>query len=91
MKKKGRLMVIKYQCQENIINRLKSCLDMCAIKYVVFKEYDFTDGNSLYKIYIDRNKCTWEQVKAEVNRVKSTKFNYVSGEYIENGRVFMEV
>ena len=84
-------MVIKYQCQENIINRLKSCLDMCAIKYVVFKEYDFTDGNSLYKIYIDRNKCTWEQVKAEVNRVQSTKFNYVSGEYIENGRVFMEV
>lgn len=91
MKKKNRLMVIKYQCTEDIIERLQTCLDMCCIKYVIFKEYDFTDGNSLYKIYIDKNKCTWEQVKAEVNRVKSTKFNYVSGEYIENGRVFMEV
>ena len=91
MKQKKRLMVIKYQCQKNIIDRLETCFDMCAIKYVVFKEYDFTDGTSLYKIYIDKNKCTWEQVKAEVNRVKSTKFNYVSGEYIENGRVFMEV
>lgn len=91
MKKKSRLMVIKYQCQENIINRLRTCLEMCGIKYVVFKEYDFTDGTSLYKIYIDKNKCTWEQVMAEVNRVKPTKFNYVSGEYIDNGRVFMEV
>lgn len=91
MKKKNRLMVIKYQCTEDIIERLQTCLDMCCIKYVIFKEYDFTDGDSLYIIYIDKNKCTWKQVMTEVNRVKSTKFSYVSGEYIDNGRVFMEV
>ena len=97
--KNKRLMVIKYSCKEDTIQRLKTCLDMCCIKYVIFKQYDFTDGNSLYEIYIDKNKCTWQQVMREVNRVKSVKFNYVSDSYIdENGRlctdlgtVFMEV
>lgn len=88
MKKKNRLMVIKYQCTEDIIERLQTCLDMCCIKYVIFKECDFTDGDSLYIIYIDKNKCTWKQVMTEVNRVKSVKFNYVSDSYIDdNGRL----
>ena len=51
---------------------------MCCIKYVILKQYDFTDGDSLYEIYIDKNKCTWQQVMREVNRVKSVKFNYIS-------------
>lgn len=89
MKTKG-LMVISYAADETLIASLKSCLDMCDIKYVIYKEYGFTDGKFLYKIYIDKNKCTWEQVMREVCRVRPTMFKYENGKYIKDGELYVD-
>ena len=86
---RNKLMVIRYSCHEDLIIRLKSCFDMCNIKYVVYKECDFTDGKTLYKILIDKNKCTWNQVMDKINRVKPVKFNYEYGT-IEDGHCVAE-
>ena len=84
--RKRRLMVIKYQ-DESFVNRLKTCLDMCCIPYVVMKECEFVDGSFLWTFFIDRGKCTWEQVMKEVNRVYPVKFNFVNDRFIENGKL----
>jgi hypothetical protein len=86
---KRRLMLIKYTDQ-NHVERLKTCLDMCCMPHVVIKEYEFVDGNALWKIYIDRGKCTWKQVMQEVNRVHPVKFCYVDDHFIKNGILYMD-
>lgn len=88
--KRRRLLVIKYT-NETYVDRLKTCLDMCCMPYVVIKECEFIDGDALWRIYIDRGKCTWGQVKQEVNRVHAAKFNYANNMYIKNGRVYVDV
>lgn len=86
--KTQRLMCITYRCTQELIDRLKTCLDMCCIKYVIYKEWDFVGGESYYKIYIDKNKCTWEQVKREVNRVKPVKFRFTNEYYMKDGLLY---
>ena len=63
-------------------------LDMCCVPFVAFCEYEFTDGNHEWKIYIDKASRTWEQVMREVNRVRSVPFRYENGHYIENGMLY---
>lgn len=80
--KNKRLMLVKYH-NEDDVNRLDTCLKMCCMPHVIFKECDFADGTALWKIYIDRGRCTWDMVMREVNRVHPAKFNYVNdGSYI---------
>lgn len=86
---KRRLMLIKYTDQ-NHVERLKTCLDMCCMPYVAIKEYEFVGGSALWKIYIDRGKCTWKQVMQEVNRVHAVKFRYVDDHFIKNGILYMD-
>jgi hypothetical protein len=86
-----RLMTFTYKCKEDLIDRLKSRLDICNIQYVIFKDYEFTDGDFCYKIFIDKNKCTWGQVMEEVNRVRAVKFRYNNEHYIENGQLYTDV
>ncbi len=85
---KRRLMVVKYQNQRDV-DRLDTCLKMCRLPHVIFKEYEFVGGGALWKIYIDRGNLTWEQVMAEVNRVHATKFEFINdGSYIQDGRLY---
>jgi len=85
---KRRLMVVKYQNQRDV-DRLDTCLKMCCLPHVIFKEYEFVGGCALWKIYIDRGSLTWEQVMAEVNRVHATKFEFINdGSYIQDGRLY---
>ena len=85
---KRRLMVVKYQNQRDV-DRLDTCLKMCCLPHVIFKEYEFVGGGALWKIYIDRGSLTWEQVMAEVNRVHATKFEFINdGSYIQDGRLY---
>lgn len=86
---KRRLMLIKYTDQ-NHVERLKTCLDMCCMPYVAIKEYEFVGGGALWKIYIDRGKCSWKQVMQEVNRVHAVKFRYVDDHFIKNGILYMD-
>lgn len=83
MKRKNkRLMLIKYR-NEADVNRLDICLKMCCMPHVIFKECEFMDGTALWKIYIDRDRCSWKQVMQEINRVHPTNFRFVSdGSYI---------
>ncbi len=74
-----RLMKIKYPHETELKDRLHSCLDMCRIPHVVFD-----DGNC-FTIFIDKGKCTWNQVMTEVNRVHAVKFRYVNAMYIRSG------
>ena len=74
-----RLMKIKYPHETKLKDRLHSCLDMCRIPHVVFD-----DGNC-FTIFIDKGKCTWNQVMTEVNRVHAVKFRYVNAMYIRSG------
>lgn len=83
-KQHRRLMVIEYRNQ-NDVDRLKTCLDMCRMPFVAIKECEFVGGGALWKIFIDRGGCSWEQVMREVNRVHPVKFRFVNDEYIENG------
>lgn len=85
-----RLMKIIYT-NETDVNRLKTCLDMCAIKYVVHKDYEFIGGGAKYVIFIDKNKCTWNEVIREINRVHSVKMKYVNNMEIRNGLIYEEV
>ena len=87
MAKTKRLMVIRYYNDDDVA-RLKTALDMCCIPFVAFCEYEFTDGNHEWKIYIDKAQHTWEQVMQEVNRVHSVRFRYENGNYIENGNLY---
>lgn len=85
---KRRLMVVKYQNQRDV-DRLDTCLKMCCLPHVIFKEYEFVGGGALWKIYIDRGSLTWEQVMTEVNRVHATKFEFINdGSYIQDGRLY---
>lgn len=79
-----RIMKIKYPHEEELKNKLHSCLDMCCIPHVI---YD--DGNR-YTIFIDKGKCTWNQVMKEVNRVHAVKFGYVKEHYIKDGKVYCD-
>lgn len=72
-----RTLFFQYPKDKNLINRLKTCFDMACIKYVIFEDY-FN-----YTIYVDKNKCTWQQVIKEINRIKATKYTYTTGERIE--------
>lgn len=85
---KRRLMLIKYTDQ-NHVERLKTRLDMCCMPYVAIKEYEFVGGGALWKIYIDRGKCTWKQVMQEVNRVHPVLFRYVKNMEIQNGNLYV--
>lgn len=40
---KRRLMVVKYQNQRDV-DRLDTCLKMCCLPHVIFKEYEFVGG-----------------------------------------------
>ena len=82
-----RLMVIKYYNDEDAA-RLKTCLDMCCVPYVSFREYEFVGGGALWRFFIDRGRLTWDQVKDEVNRVRAVPFRYVSGMSIKNGILY---
>ena len=74
---KRRLMVVKYQNQRDV-DRLDTCLKMCCLPHVIFKEYEFVGGGALWKIYIDRWSLTWEH---------ATKFEFINdGSYIQDGR-----
>ena len=55
---KRRLMVVKYQNQRDV-DRLDTCLKMCCLPHVIFKEYEFVGGGALWKIYIDRGSRLW--------------------------------
>lgn len=81
-----RLMSIKYHSKDDV-ERLEVRLGVFGIPYVVFKIYEFENGNSLWEIYIDRGKYSWEQVMHEVNYIHAVKFCFVSGYYIQNGRL----
>ena len=74
-----RLMKIKYPHETELKDRLHSCLDMCRIPHVVF------DDVNCFTIFIDKAKCTWQQVMTEVNRVHAVKFRYVNDMYIRKG------
>ena len=78
-----RLMKIKYPYQKELVNRLKSCLDMCCIPCVIYDDFN------CYTIYIDKGKCTWGQVVQEVNRVHSVKFRYENNVLIKDGKVYV--
>lgn len=78
-----RLMKIKYPHNEELKDRLNTCLDMCCIPHVIFDDIDH------YTFYIDKGKCTWKQVITEVNRVYSVKYKYESDLYIKNGKVYV--
>ena len=86
---KRRLMLIHYQTDKDA-ERLKTCLDMCRIPFVAFREYEFIGGGALWKFYIDRGPCSWEQVKREVNRVRAVKFRYVTDFYIKEGTLYQD-
>ena len=74
-----RLMKIKYPHETELKDRLHSCLDMCRIPHVIFDDVNY------FTIFIDKGKCTWQQVIAEVNRVHAVKFRYVNDMYIRKG------
>lgn len=85
---KRRLMVIKYREQKDV-DRLDTCLKMCCLPHVIFKECEFVGGGALWKIYIDRGHYSWEQVMAEVNRVHAVKFEFINdGSYIKDGELY---
>lgn len=79
-----RLMKIKYPHEEDLKNRLHSCLDMCRIPHVIYDDGDW------YTIFIDKGKCTWNQVMGEVNQIHSVKFRYVQKHYIKDGKVYCD-
>lgn len=78
-----RLMKIKYPHTEELKNRLHSCLDMCCIPHVIYDDINW------YTIYIDKGKCTWQQVMQEINRVQPVKFRYENNMYIKNGQTYV--
>ena len=84
-----RLMLIEYR-EKPHVDRLKTCLDMCCISHVAIKECEFVGGGELWKIYIDRGRNSWEQVKREVNRVKAVKFKFVNNSYIKDGKIYID-
>ena len=80
-----RLMKIKYPHDERLVGRLCTCLDMCCMPHVVHDDYN------CFTIFIDRGRCTWNQVINEVNRVKSVKFRYESNMWIKGGVVYEQI
>lgn len=77
-----RLMKIRYPHEQNLVDRLKTCLDMCCIPHIIFDDVNY------FTIYIDRGKCTWNQVMHEVNRVHAVKFGYENGLEIKDGKLY---
>ena len=51
---KRRLMVVKYQNQRDV-DRLDTCLKMCCLPHVIFKEYEFVGGGAL-RIVLPKDK-----------------------------------
>lgn len=82
--KKHRIMIIKYPHDESLKDRLHTCLKMCCIPHIII------DNVICYEIYIDKGRCTWEQVMREVNRVKSVKFRFVNNQYIKDGQLYID-
>ena len=82
-----RLMKINYK-NKNDVERLKTCFDMCAIRYIIFKEYEFVDGTALYSIFIDKNICKWADVIREINRVHPVKMKYLNNLEIKDGKLY---
>lgn len=82
-----RTMRITYPYDKALVDRLDTCLKMCVMPHVIYND------KNRFVIYIDKGKCTWEQVKHEVNRVCAVKFRYVSDEHIEyiNGKYVVRV
>lgn len=82
-----RLMLIECRNDKDA-ERLKTCLDMCCVPFVSFREYEFVCGGALWRFFIDRGRLTWDQVMREVNRVHAVPFRYVSGMSIRNGILY---
>ena len=80
-----RLMKIKYPHEEKLKDRLDTCLKMCNIPHVIYDDINF------YTIFIDKGKCTWQQVMEEINRVHAVKFRYVSKMYIKQGHTYVQM
>ena len=79
-----RLMKIQYPYNKELINKLKSILDMHTLDYVVF------DESIRFMIFIDRGKLTWKQVMEEINKVHAVKYNFVNDRWIENGKIHID-
>ena len=79
-----RTMKIRYPHEEELKDRLHSCLDMCCIPHVIYDDVNY------YTIYIDKGKCTWKQIMQEVNRVHAVKFDYVNDIYIKDGKTYCD-
>lgn len=79
-----RLMKIQYPYNKELINKLKSILDMHTLDYVVF------DEAIRFMIFIDRGKLTWKQVMEDINKVHAVKYNFVNDRWIENGKIYID-
>lgn len=83
-----KLMVVHYTSDDDSY-RLQTCLKMCCVPFVAFREYEFIGGGAFWKIYIDRGRLSWNEVMHEVNRVRSVKFCWVNdGSYIQDGKLY---
>lgn len=82
MFRKNRIMKIRYPHEQKLIDRLKTCLDMCCIPHVVFDDVDF------FTVFIDKGKCTWNQVIREVNRVHAARIEYSNRLKIKDGKLY---
>lgn len=83
--KSKRIMKIRYPHKEELKDKLHSRLDMCCIPHVIC---DDTNG---YTIFIDKGKCTWNQVMQEVNSVHAVMFRYENNTYIKDGQVYVDL
>ena len=82
--RRKRLMKIQYPYNKELINKLKSILDIHALDYVVL------DDVIRFMIFIDRGKLTWEQVMKEINKVHAVKYNFVNDRWIKNGEIYID-
>lgn len=83
--KSRRTMKIRYPHDERLKDRLHSRLDMCCIPHVIYDDIDE------YTIFIDKGKCTWNQVMQEVNSVHAVMFRYVNNICIKDGQAYVDL
>lgn len=75
-------MVIEYT-KHDLVKQLKECMDVNKILYVAFKECDFNDGDSLWKIYIDRGRHSWNDIMSMINKISPVHYRFVSNYHID--------
>lgn len=84
-----RLLMEIHYTSDNYANRLQEHLKECGISFVAFKEYEFTDGNAFWSIFIDRGHLSWSKIMQEVNYIRPVKFYWKNdGSYIKNGIMY---